>query len=88
MKKSLSVFERELFEKKCARNKFLVLVKKVPFLAFQIFLEKCSPLQGCGDLNHLTHRYLWGINGKIISVAFNWYLVVLFVTACLVTIAS
>ena len=37
IEKSLSVFERDLFEKKSAKNKFLVLVKKVYFLAFQIF---------------------------------------------------
>ena len=48
MEKSLSVFEWELFEKKCAKNKFLVLVKKVHFLAFQFILEKCPTLQGCG----------------------------------------
>ena len=38
--------------------------------------------------NHMTHRDSWGIIGKIISVAFIWYLVVLNVTASLVTIAS
>ena len=38
--------------------------------------------------NYLTQGYSWGIIGKIISVAFIWYLVVLCVTDSLVTIAS
>ena len=38
--------------------------------------------------NYLTQGYSWGIIGKIISVAFIWYLVVLCVTAILVTITS
>ena len=38
--------------------------------------------------NYLTQGYSWGIIGKIISVAFIWYLAVLCVTASLVTIAS
>ena len=38
--------------------------------------------------NRLTHRDSWGIIGKIISIAFIWYLVILFVPASLVTIAS
>ena len=38
--------------------------------------------------NHLTRRHSWGIIGKIISVAFIWYLVVLCMTVSLVTIAS
>ena len=38
--------------------------------------------------NHMTHRDSWGIIGKIISVAFIWYHVVLCVTASLVTITS
>ena len=48
MEISLSVLELWHFEKKCAKNKFLALVKKVHFLAFQIILEKCPTLQGCG----------------------------------------
>ena len=48
MEKSLSVFEWQLFEKKCAKHKFLVLVKEVHFLAFQFILEICPTLHGCG----------------------------------------
>ena len=45
MEKYLSVFEgHQLFEKKCAKNKFLILVKKVHFLAFQFTLEIQSTL--------------------------------------------
>ena len=38
--------------------------------------------------NYLTHGYSWGIIGKIISVAFIWYLVVICVTASLVKIGG
>ena len=43
---------------------------------------------GLWCLNHMTHRDSWGIIGKIISVAFIWYHVVLCVTTRLITIAS
>jgi len=48
MEKSLLVFELQLFEKKCAKNKFLVPVKKLQFLVFLFILEICPTLQGCG----------------------------------------
>ena len=79
---------RPLFEKKCAKNKFLVLVKKVHYLAFSVYFGNMPNFAGLWCLNHVTHRDSWGIIGKIISIAFIWYLVVLCVTASLVTIAS
>ena len=48
MEISLSVLELWHFEKKCAKNKFLVLVRKVNFKAFLIFSENCPTLLGCG----------------------------------------
>ena len=49
MEKYLSVFEgHQLFEKKWAKNKFLVIVKNVQFLVFQFILEICPTLQGFG----------------------------------------
>ena len=48
MEISLSVIELQHFEKKCAINKFLALVKKVHFSAFLNFSENCPTLLGCG----------------------------------------
>ena len=88
MEKTLSVFEWQLFEKKGARNKFLVLVKKVQFFSVSLYFGKMPNFAGLWCPNRSTHRDSWGIIGKIISIAFIWYLVVLCVTASLVTIAS
>ena len=52
------------------------------------YFGKMPNFAGLWCLNHMTHRDSWGIIGKIIFVAFIWYLVVLCVTASLVTIAS
>ena len=59
MEKSLLVFEWQLFEKKCAKNKFLVLVKKVQFLVFQFILEICPTLQGCGAWTTWPTKIQW-----------------------------
>ena len=48
MKISLSVFELWHFEKKCDKNKFTALLKKVHFSAFLNFSENCPTLLGCG----------------------------------------
>ena len=75
-------------KKKCAKNKFLVLVKKVHFFSVSVYFGNMPNFAGLWCPNHLTYRDSWGIIGKIISVAFIGYLVVLCVTASLVTIAS
>ena len=65
-----------------------MLVKKVHFLAFSVYFVNMPNFAELLCPNRLTHRDSWGIIGKIISVAFIWYLEVFCVTAGLVTIAS
>ena len=62
--------------------------EKGAFFSVSFYFGNMPNFAGLWCPNHLTHRDSWGIIGKIISVAFIWYLVVLCVTASLVTIAS
>ena len=55
IEKSLSVFERDLFEKKSAKNKFLVLVKRGIFLV-TLYFGNMPNFAGLWCPNHLTHR--------------------------------
>ena len=82
------IFEWQLFEKKCAKKSFFSACEKGAFFSVSVYFGKMLNFAGLWCLNHVTHRDSWGIIGKIISVAFIWYLVGLCVTASLVTIAS
>ena len=78
------------WKKKCTKNKFLVFIvsQKGAFFGVLVYFGNVPNFAGLWCPNRLTHRNSWVIIGKIISVAFIWYLVVLCVTASLVTIAS
>ena len=82
------IFEWQLFGKKCAKESFFSACEKGAFFSISVYFGNMPNFAGLWCPNHLTHRDSWGIIGKIISVAFIWYLVVLCVTASLVTIAS
>ena len=88
MEKSLSVLEWQLFEKKVRPKQVFSACEKGAFFSVSFYFGNMPNFAGLWCPNHLTHRDSWGIIGKIISVAFIWYLVVLCVTASLVTIAS
>ena len=88
MEKSLSVFEGQLFEKKVCQKQVFSACEKGAFFSVSVYFGNMPNFAGLWCPNHLTHRDSWGIIGKIISIVFIWYLVVLCVTASLVTIAS
>ena len=62
--------------------------EKSEFFSVSVYFGNMPNFAGLWCLNHLTHKDSMGIIGKIISVAFIWYLVVICVTASLVTIGS
>ena len=88
MEKSLLVFEWQLFEKKLRQKRVFSACEKGAIFSVSVYFGNMPNFAGLWCLNHLTHRDSTGIIGKIISMAFIWYLVVLFVTTRLVTIAS
>ena len=76
------------FWKKVCQKQVFSACEKGAFFSVSVYFGNMPNFAGLWCPNHLTHRDSWGIIGKIISIAFIWYLVVLCVTASLVTIAS
>ena len=76
------------FWKKVYPKKVFSACEKGAFFSVSVYFGNMPNFAGLWCPNRLTHRDSWGIIGKIISIAFIWYLVVLCVTASLVTIAS
>ena len=74
--------------KKVSEKQVSSAYEKGAFFSVSVYPGNMPNFAGLWCPNHLTHRDSWGIIGKIISVAFIWYLVVLCVTASLVTITS
>ena len=76
------------FWKKVCQKQVFSACEKGAFFSVSVYFGNMPNFAGLWCPNHLTHRDSWGIIGKIISIAFIWYLVVLCVTASLVTITS
>ena len=76
------------FLKKVRQKEIFTACEKGAFFSVSVYFGNMPNFARLWCLNHLTHRDSWGIIGKIISVAFIWYLAVLCVSASLVTIAS
>ena len=70
--KSLSVFKLQLFWKK---KQVFNACQNVAFLRVSVNFGNIPNFAGLWYQNHLTHRDSWGIIGKIMYVAFIWYLV-------------
>ena len=84
---SLSLQMTAFWKKVCQKQVFCAC-ENGAFFSLLDFFGKMPNFAGLWCPNYLTQGYSWGIIGKIISVAFIWYLVVLCVTDSLVTIAS
>ena len=76
------------FWKKMCQKEVFSACEKGAFFSVSVYFGNMPHFARLWCPNHLTHRDSWGIIGKIISVAFIWYLVVLYVTDSLVTIIS
>ena len=88
MEKSVIGLRMIAFWKKVCQKQVFSACEKGAFFSNSVYFGKMPNFAGLWCPNRLTHRDSWGIIGKIISIAFNWYLVVLCVTASLVTIGS
>ena len=77
-----------VFWKNGSQKQVFRACEKGAFFSVSVYFGKMPNFAGLWCPNRLTHRDSWGIIGKIISIAFIWYLVVLCVTTSLVTIAS
>ena len=84
---SLSLQMTAFWKKVCQKQVFCAC-ENGAFFSLLDFFGKKPNFAGLWCPNYLTQGHSWGIIGKIISVAFIWYLVVLCVTESLVTIAS
>ena len=84
---SIGLWMRAVWKKVCQKQVFSAC-EKGAFFSVSVYFGNMPNFAGLWCLNHVTHRDSWGIIGKIISVAFIWYLEALCVTTSLVTIAS
>ena len=68
------------FWKKVCQKEVFSACEKGALFSVLVYFRNMSNFARLWCPNHLTHRDSWGIIGKIISIAFIWYLVVLYVT--------